>query len=92
MLQRKRWYVIARAMVVYTSYRLILPLLCLCLGVTACSRGAKKDDVLNIYELPRGGVGPTIYTTPVDNDNYYVQPRGYSGCAQVSDAPSCGGG
>ncbi len=64
----------------------------ICTLTTACGAPSKKADVLDIYELPRAGAGPTIYTTPVDNDSYYTQPRGYQGCAQVNDAPSCGGG
>ncbi len=67
-------------------------LMCLSFGVAACTSSAKKPDIMDIYELPRAGTGTTFYTVPVDNDSYYVQPRGYSGCAQVGDAPSCGGG
>lgn len=36
---------------------------------------------------------------PIDNDSYYSQPGsyipsggGYTGCRQINDAPSCGGG
>jgi hypothetical protein len=66
---------------------------CLCVVLTACGAApSRKSDVLDIYELPRAGQGTTIYTAPVDNDSYYVQPQGYKGCAQIGDAPSCGGG
>lgn len=66
---------------------------CVCLLVAGCGASpSKRSDVLDIYELPRAGQGATIYTAPVDNDSYYVQPQGYKGCAQVNDAPSCGGG
>lgn len=69
------------------------PLLCACVFVTACGSPApKKSDILDIYDLPRGAQGKTIYVMPVDNDMYYTQPGGYSGCAQIGDAPSCGGG
>lgn len=70
---------------------LTLPV-CVCILVTACGTPSKRADVLDIYELPRAGTGATIYTAPVDNDSYYVQPQGYGGCAQIGDNPSCGGG
>jgi hypothetical protein len=58
--------------------------------LNACGGGARKPDVLDVYQLPRGGQGPIIYTTPpVDNDSYYTRPMG---CAQISDAPCAGGG
>lgn len=70
----------------------LLPV-CVCMLVAACGASpSRKADVLDIYELPRAGQGTTIYTAPVDNDSYYVQPQGYKGCAQIGDAPSCGGG
>lgn len=76
----------------HTRYHFSL-CLALCVMLSACVQtGAKKADVMDMYELPRAGHGTTIYVAPVDNDSYYVQPTGYKGCAQISDAPSCAGG
>ena len=83
-------YVIGHAMLT-ARHSLTLGLF-LCVLLTACAPAAKKSNVLDLYELPRAGQGTTIYITPVDNDNYYVQPMGYKGCAQIGDSPSCGGG
>ncbi len=80
------------ARMAHTRYHLSL-YLALCFVLTACVQtAAKKADVMDMYELPRAGQGQTIYVAPMDNDSYYVQPKGYQGCAQISDAPSCAGG
>lgn len=67
-------------------------IICCCLVLAACARPARKFDVLDLYDLPQANPISARYPVAVDNDSYYSQPGGYKGCAEINDAPSCGGG
>lgn len=66
--------------------RATLPMFVLMLAVTTGLNGcAKSKTVDDMYAIPAMGTGH-------DNDAYYTAPIMYKGCAQIGDAPSCGGG
>ncbi len=67
-------------------------LLCFCVLLSACAAPAKRQNVLDLYELPHVPAAAAARPTAVDNDSYYSPPAVYQGCMMINDAPSCGGG
>ena len=74
-----------------------LSLLACAVMLIACSSTTKRADGLDMYRLQTTSPAAGGRAAPIDNDSYYsqpgqYQPGAYTGCAQINDSPSCGGG